>query len=378
MVNEKRLVDSFMNLVKIDSISREEKDVANYLIVKLKDLGLEVSVDQAGNKVKGNTGNVIARLKGDVKGAIPIMFAAHMDTVTPGKNIKPILEKGKIVSEGDTILGGDDKAGIAAILEALCFIKENNISHGDIEILFTICEEIGLHGAKNLDISQLEAQVGFILDSGGQVGEIVTTAPYQNSFEFIVKGKAAHAGAEPEKGINAIQIAGFMLSRMKLGRIDEETTANIGIISGGKATNIIPEKVILNGEVRSRNEDKLEKYTEKLKKISEETAKEFKAKVEIKITREYYGYNLSTNAQAVDIATRAAKDIELKPLLRPSGGGSDVNVFNRKGLPSVDLAIGMEKVHTVDEYILVSNLKNAAEYVLSIINTVALGKNINE
>jgi len=375
MVNEKRLIESFMELVKIDSVSREEKEVADFLVQKLKDLGLEVRVDQAGEKVKSNSGNIIARLRGDKNKATPIMFSAHMDTVVPGKNINPICDGEKIVSDGKTILGADDKAAIAALLEALYIIKEKNISHGDIEIVFTICEEIGLHGAKNLDISSLNARMVFVLDCGGQVGEIINAAPSQNSLKIIIHGKSAHAGSNPEGGINAIQVAGFVLSRMKLGRIDEETTTNIGIISGGKATNIIPDEVILEGEVRSRKEEKLEKYTEQLKKIAEDTAQEFKAKAEVKINREYYCYNLSTDDQVVKIAMKAVKDMGLEPLLHPTGGGSDANVFNKKSFPAVDLAIGMEKVHTLEEYILVKNLKNTAEYVLSIINTVTSGEN---
>jgi tripeptide aminopeptidase len=378
MVNEKRLIESFMELVRMDSISREERNLADFLIEKLENLGLEVIVDQAGEKAGANSGNIIARLNGNTKVATPIMFAAHMDTVVPGKNINPLREGEKIISTGETILGADDKAGIAAILEALHLIRENNILYGDIEILFTICEEVGLCGAKNLDVSQLKAQIGFILDAGGQVGQIIISAPSQNSLDFTIRGKSAHAGTNPEEGINAIQVAGVALSRMKLGRIDEETTANIGIISGGKATNIIPDEVILKGEVRSRNEGKLEKYTKELKKITEDTAQEFKARAEVKINREYHCYNLSPDDQVVKIARKAAKDIGLQSLLRPSGGGSDANVFNKKGFPSVVLAVGMEKVHTIEEYILIKELKNATEYILSIIKTVALGEKLDD
>lgn len=378
MINEKRLIESFMELVRMDSISREEKNIADFLIEKLENLGLEVIVDQAGEKAGANSGNIIAKLNGNTKVATPIMFAAHMDTVVPGKNINPLREGEKIISTGETILGADDKAGIAAILEALHLIRENNILYGDIEILFTICEEVGLCGAKNLDVSQLKAQIGFILDAGGQVGQIIISAPSQNSLDFTIRGKSAHAGTNPEEGINAIQVAGVALSRMKLGRIDEETTANIGIISGGKATNIIPDEVILKGEVRSRNEGKLEKYTKELRKITEDTAQEFKARAEVKINREYHCYNLSPDDQVVKIARKAAKDIGLQSLLRPSGGGSDANVFNKKGLPSVVLAVGMEKVHTIEEYILIKELKNATEYILSIIKTVALGEKLDD
>ena len=375
MVNEKRLIESFMELVKIDSISRKERNLADFLIEKLEDLGLDVIVDQAGEKIKSNSGNIIARLKGNIKKATPIMFSAHMDTVVPGKNISPLCDGEKIVSIGKTILGADNKAAIAALLETLHILKENNIPCGDIEIVFSICEEIGLQGAKNLNISELKSQIGFVLDAGGRVGKIITTAPSQNSLKIIIHGKSAHAGANPEEGINAIQVAGFALSGMNLGRIDEETTANIGVISGGKATNIVPDKVTLKGEVRSRNEEKLEKYTEKLKKITEDTAQKFKAKAEIKVNEEFQCYNLSPDDQAVKIAIKAVKDIGLEPTLCPTGGGSDANVFNKKGLPSVVLAVGMEKAHTLEEYILIKELKNTAECILSIINTIASGEN---
>jgi len=375
MVNEKRLIESFMELVKIDSISRGERNLADFLMEKLEDLGLDVMVDQAGEKAKSNSGNIIARLKGNIKKATPIMFSAHMDTVVPGKNINPLCDGEKIISSGKTILGADDKAAIAALLETLHILKENNILCGDIEIVFSICEEIGLQGAKNLNISELKSQMGWVLDAGSRVGKIITTAPSQNSLEIIIYGKSAHAGANPEEGINAIQVAGFALSGMRLGRIDEETTTNIGVISGGKATNIVPDKVTLKGEVRSRNEEKLKKYTEKLTKITEDTAQEFKAKAEVKVIKEYQCYNLSPDDQVVKIAVKALKDLGLEPTLCPTGGGSDANVFNKKGLPSVVLSVGMEKVHTLEEYILIEDLKNTAECILSIINTVALGEN---
>ena len=378
MINEKRIVECFMELVRIDSVSRDERKLSDVLIEKLEDLGLEVFVDQTGEKIESNTGNVLAKLKGNIKEAIPIMFAAHMDTVVPGKNINPILDGDRIISNGKTILGADDKAGIAALLEALHYIKENNIVCGDIEILFTICEEVGLLGVKNLDTSFIKSKIGFILDAGGPTGQIITAAPSQNSLEFTIYGKSAHAGANPEEGINAIQVAGFALSRMKLGRIDEETTSNIGIISGGRATNIIPDEVILKGESRSRNEEKLEKCTQQLRKAADDSAQEFKTKVDVKIEKKYDCFNLSPDGLVVKIAKKAAEKISLKPLLCSSGGGSDANIFNKMGIPSVVLAIGMEKVHTVEEYILVEELKKSAEYILSIIKTVIKEEDLDD
>ena len=376
MVNEKRLVDSFIELVKIDSISREEIKVTNYLIAKIKEMGLEVTVDKTEKYTNSNSGNIIARLKGNIKNVPTIMFAAHMDTVSPGKNIQPISENGKIFSLENTILGGDDKAGIAIILEAIQLVIENKIPCGDIEVVFTVCEEIGLLGAKNLDISQLKAEMGFILDSGGDPGEIITTAPFHNAIKFTFYGKTAHSGVNPEKGINAIQVAGIALSRMKLGRIDEETTTNIGIISGGKATNIVPDEVILKGEARSRDEKKLEYQTEQLKKICEDTAEEFSTKVYVEIDREYDGYHFSPKSKIIKTALEAGKNIGLPTILKPSGGGSDVNVFNKRGLSTVDLGIGMKEVHTVDEYILTKNMVQATEYLLSLIDTVIVSGEI--
>jgi len=374
MVKQKRLITNFMNLVKIDSVSKEEKEIANHLLKKLEELGLEVFVDKAGENAHSNSGNIIAKYKGNLKNVPTIMFASHMDTVSPGNNIQPVFENGKIYSAGETILGGDDKAGIAIILEALQIIQENNLSCGDIEIVFTICEEIGLLGAKNLDVSQLNAEMAFILDSSGEPGEIITKAPFHNNIEFTFYGKAAHSGANPEKGINAIQIAGIALSRMQLGRIDNETTANIGLISGGSATNIVPDEVIIKGEARSRDEKKLEYQTEQLKRASENTAKEFNAKVCAKINRAYDGYDFSTESRIIQTAIKAGKNIGLNTVLTASGGGSDVNVLNKKGLSSVDLGIGMKQVHTVNEYILSKDMIRSTEYILSLVNVAASGE----
>jgi len=374
MIKENRLVEGFLELVRIDSISREEKELADFLIKKTKTLGFDYELDQAGEKIPSNSGNLIVRVPGSVPGRTPLLFSAHMDTVTPGKKINPINNGEKITSDGKTILGADDKAAIAALWEALQVLKENNLPHGDIEIVFSICEEIGLKGANHLDLSSLKAKMAFVLDAGGTVGKIVHSAPSQNTLEITIYGKSAHAGANPEEGINAIQVAGFALSRMRLGRIDEETTSNIGVISGGRATNIVPDEVNLKGEVRSRNPEKLSRITDEIKRITEDTSREFQARAEVKIREEYYSYQLSPQDKVVNLAIQAAKKIGLEPLLISSGGGSDANVFNRKGLPAVVLSIGVEKAHTLEEYILLKDLKKITEYILSLITEVASGE----
>lgn len=291
-----------------------------------------------------------------------------MDTVTPGNNIHPqIKEDGRIVSDEKTILGADDKAGIAALLEALRFIKENNISHGDIEIIFTVCEEIGLLGSKNLNTSRLKSKMAFILDGVGRAGRIITSAPSQRDFKIVIRGRAAHAGANPENGINAIKIAGDFLSQINLGRIDEETTANIGIISGGKATNIIPDKVVLEGEVRSRNNEKIECYIYKLQETLENLAKKANARTEIEIKKNYNGYNLSSTSSIVKVAIKAAESIGLQPELCSGGGGTDANIFNEKGILSINLAVGMMNVHTIGEWIYIEDLERIKKYIIAIV-----------
>ena len=373
--NNNRLVSEFIELVKIDSISKNEAKIAKLLLKRLRDLGLEVIIDETAKEIGGDTGNIIARLKGDVKRFCPVVFVAHMDTVTPGNNVHPqIKEDGRIVSDGKTILGADDKAGIAALLEALRFIKEINIPHGDIEIVFTVCEEIGLLGSKNLDTSQLKSKMAFILDAIGRTGRIITSAPSCRNFKIVIRGKAAHAGANPENGINAIKIAGDFISQINLGRIDEETTANIGIISGGKVTNIIPDKVVLKGEVRSRDNEKIESYIYKLQETLENLAKKANAITKIEVKKNFNGYKLSSTSTIVKVAIKAAESIGLQPELCSGGGGTDANIFNEKGILSINLAVGMMNAHTTGEWIYIEDLERTKKYIIAIIEN--LSKNL--
>ena len=263
MVNQERMLQEFLGLVQVASPTRKERKIADLLIHKLKKLGLEVTEDDAGQKIAGSSGNVIGYLKGTVPG-VALAFSAHMDCVEPCDGVKPVLKDGIIYSDGSTVLGSDDKAGIAAVLEALAIILENKLEHGDITVIFTPAEEGGLNGSSFANIKSLRADYCYVLDSSGMPGKIVSSAPGQNNLEFVIHGKSAHAGVEPEAGINAILMASKAISLVEQGRIDEETTANIGYISGGGATNIVPEITSVRCEVRSRNEHKLEEYTKKM------------------------------------------------------------------------------------------------------------------
>ncbi len=366
MVDAKRIIEEFLELVNIDSVSGKERLVADLLINKLTALGLEVIEDGAGGKVGSVTGNIIGKLPGNGRGPA-LLLCAHMDTVEPGCGIRPLLEEGVIRSAGDTVLGADDKAGITTILEVLRMIRENQIQHGDLEVVFTIWEEGGLFGAKNLDYHLLQAKNGFVLDSDGAPGTIITRAPSQDRIGAVIKGKAAHAGINPEEGINAIQVASHAISLMRLGRIDHETTSNIGIISGGKATNIIPDSVTVEGETRSLVAAKREALTEHICGTIRESAAKFNARVDIVTETLYTDFHLNEESLPVRLAVKAAGNLGLTAKLEKTGGGSDANIFNSRGIATAVLGIGMKKVHTTEEYISVDDLAGNARYLLEIV-----------
>lgn len=366
MMDIKDIMEYFFQLVRINSPSGQERELAKKLVKDLHDMGFTVYEDDAGKMCGGSTGNIIARLEGSREVA-PVLFAAHMDTVAKTGDIEPVVDDGKIISRGDTILSADDKAGICAIIQGIKEGIREGKRHGDIEIVFTICEEGGLKGSKSLDVSLLKAKEGFALDSSGEVGKIVTRAPAQNKLDIEITGKAAHAGIEPEKGISAIQLGAEAVYKMKLGRIDEETTANIGVIRGGEATNIVTEKLEMQGEVRSLSMEKLKGSTRLILQIIEKTAERHRGKAVCKVTPSYPAYSLDDSSGPVKRAEKAVKNIGLTPLKASSGGGSDANILNGKGIPTVNLGAGFYNAHSADEYISVQDLVNLCRLVKALL-----------
>ena len=372
---EKSIIDYFISLVQIDSESKQEKDIALKLEKDLTALGAEVKFDQANEKTAGNIGNLYAYLPGKVDKE-PILFCSHLDTVKPGIGVKPQILEDRITSDGTTILGSDDKSGIAQIICAIRDIKESNIIHAPIEILFTISEEIGLVGSKNLDYSLIKSKFGFALDSR-DVGSLTIGAPSENDLKILVHGKEAHAGVEPEKGLNAIMIAAKAIRELPLGRIDEETTCNIGKIAGGKATNIIPNYVEIEAEVRSHSEEKLQKVTQQICSIFKETASKYQvenfedkiiyAKAEISIKKGYQSFRLKEDDEIINLVYGVNKNLDLSCSTTIGGGGSDANNFNQHGIKMAIVGTGMTNVHTVDEFILISDLEKGAQWVKEII-----------
>ena len=370
MINQERLLERFLKYVQIDSPTKFEREFADYLQKEMTEMGLSVSMDNAGEKVGSNSGNLVAKLKGNTQSQ-PILFSAHMDTVSPGIGIKPKIVDGVIYSDGTTILGGDDKAGIAAILEAVETVIEKNIPHGDIEINFSIFEEGGLHGAKNLDYSNLDSKVAFVLDSGGEPGQIIIQGPAQNKIGATFIGKEAHAGVAPENGISAIQIAAEAISKMNLLRIDSETTANIGYIAGGEVTNIVTKSVEIKAEARSLDDDKLQKQTDHMVKCCEDAAEKFGGSVEMNVENAYGAFKVDEDHEIVSKVKLACENIGLKPYTAASGGGSDTNIFNANGITAVNLGIGEKKPHTLEEHLHIKDLENASRLTLEIIKVYA-------
>jgi tripeptide aminopeptidase len=374
-INRERLKQYLLDLVQIDSHSREEGLVAARVRADLEALGIDVTVDGAGEAVGGDTGNVIAKVKGTADGAPAIFLAAHMDTVVPGKGVKPVIDGDIIRTDGTTVLGGDDKSGVAIIVECLRTLKEQNIPHSDIDAVFTICEEVGLLGAKHLDMEQLRSSYGLVLDSD-DIGYLFTRAPSSDHMEFVVYGLEAHAGVCPEDGISAIKVAAEALAVMKLGRIDHETTANIGVIEGGAATNIIPNKVVLRGEARSHSEEKLNAQTDHMRQVLREAAARHSvvvggetvtARVEEHVVREYDSMNVPDDSRIVQLVMRAATNLNHQVQTLATGGGCDANVFNKRGLEVANLGTGMQAIHTVKEWLDVQDLYKSADVVLEIL-----------
>ncbi|HEY1236556.1 MAG TPA: M20/M25/M40 family metallo-hydrolase [Candidatus Binatia bacterium] len=375
MINHERLKNFLIELIQIDSLSRKELNVALRLKREMEELGATVMIDDAGDKVGGNVGNVIAYFPGERPAAEPLLLSAHMDTVVPGEGIAPILEGDILRTDGSTVLGGDDKSGVAIICEVMRVIKENRLPCGAIDVVFTICEEAGLIGAKCLDVGQLHARTGLVLDSDS-VGYLFTKGPAKTRMEFHVYGFEAHAGACPERGINAIKVAAEGMAKMHLGRIDHETTANIGVIEGGMASNIVPNQVVLHGEARSHSPEKLERQTEHMKHCLEEAAarytveldgKRYTARIEAKIEHDYDRMDVPETAPIVKLVHAAAKNLNLEVKTDAYGGGCDANVLNQKGLVVANVGTGMREIHTVHEWLDLKDLYLAAEVVLEIV-----------
>jgi tripeptide aminopeptidase len=373
MINKERLTDTFRFLVEIDSVSKEEGAVASEIRKILESIGAETLVDTAGIKIGSDTGNLIAKFKGNTQ-VPPLLLNAHMDTVEPGKGITVIFKDGIFTSDGTTILGADDKSAIAILIETLMVLHENDLSFGPIELVLTICEEIGLQGAKHLDFSLITAKYGYALDAT-DTGGIVTRAPAANRLEFKIHGKDAHAGAAPEKGINAIFLASQAIAGLEVGRIDQETTCNIGMIEGGDAINIVPKLVTVKGEVRSHDEEKLMNITNQFISAFKAVVENYHTssddgglpRLEFQVDKDFSSTSVPEDHPVVTLAREAAENLGRKMKSKATGGGADANIFFEKGIITGVLGTGMRDMHTVRESVRLDDMVRTVELLLEII-----------
>jgi len=375
VISKTRLKEALLDLIQIDSHSRKERKIALHLKGILEELGAVVTLDDAGREVDGDVGNLIAHFNGTVPDVEPLLLSAHMDTVEPGEGVVPVVEGDVIRSDGRTVLGGDDKSGIAIILEVLRSVTEDAVPCGAIDVVLTICEEVGLLGAKFLDLSQVRARTGLVLDSDS-IGFLITKAPAANRIEIDVHGLEAHAGICPERGISALEVTAKGIAAMTLGRVDEETTANLGLVSGGTAVNIIPNRIHLTGEVRSHDEAKLERQTHHMLQCLNEAASPYsvevngtlrKARIEADVRRDYERMDLPEATPIVRRIHAAAQHLNLNLNIVAKGGGCDANIFNERGLTVANLASGMRDIHTVHEWLDLNDLVTAARIIQEVV-----------
>ncbi|HMI99323.1 MAG TPA: M20/M25/M40 family metallo-hydrolase [Gaiellaceae bacterium] len=362
------VVSLFTELAALPSPPGDERVVADRVAAYVRDLGLDVAEDDAGAKIGSNAGNLYTRIGPTDETGTPLFFCAHLDTVPPEGPIEPVLTDGVIRNAAGTILGADDKAAVAVMLEAVRRLLAENRPHAGIELLFTPKEETGLHGAAAFDQERLHARVGYVYDQAAPIGEVVLGAPYAHSMEVRFHGRAAHSGMYPEEGRSAIAAASKAIADFKLGRIDEDSTANVGIINGGTAGNIIPEWCTFLAEARSHDQQKLADLVREMLEAITFAAGLEDCQVETEVHKSYSGYRFKRDDFVVRLARVALERTGFEPAFTLSGGAADANVFNDRGLQCVNLANGMAEIHTPDEHIAISDLERMVDVTLALVD----------
>ena len=361
-------LDLFLELAAISSPSRRERAVTDVCIAYLRDLGLDPQEDPPP-KPGDQAGNVICRIPATPgETGTPILLCAHVDTVEPTAAIEPVVADGYVTNRLETILGGDNKAAVAALLEAVRQIVAEGRPHAGIELILSVQEETGLQGVKALDCSQLQARLGYVYDHAAPIGGLVTTCPSQYSIDATFIGRAAHAGIAPEAGRNAIAAAANALAELRFGRLDEDTTANVGTISGGVVRNIVAERCEVRLEVRSRTQERALKECQLMLDALAHAANAAECRLETTTTREYLAYKLRRTDPVVQLAWSALESRGFTPSLLATGGGADAHLFNERGIPCLNIANGMELIHTSDERISVADVEAMVGVTLALVD----------
>lgn len=370
-VNRERLLSNFISFAKIPSPSLKEGKISSFICGKFRPYAKEIFSDSAGEIIGGETGNLIIKIPGN-NSKPPFMLSAHLDTVAVKSKIRPLIRGNAVYSDGTTILGADCKAGIAVILEAVETFKKSKKNHPPLEIVLTVSEENALMGAKNLDFSEIKSKRGLIFDNEQDFENIIIKAPAAKGIEIKAVGKASHSGVAPEQGISAIKAAALALNKMNLGRIDFETTANIGFIRGGEGINIVPSLALMQGEIRSLSEKKIEKTENSFRAALRKARKEFPGKLkpdfEFRTESKFPALKINPSDSVVKLIKNSMKDMGHKPKLSISGGGTDANIFCGKKIITPILATGMRDVHTNGEYLDLETFFNCADLTLKILS----------
>lgn len=373
-IDKASVFKTFSELVNIDSLSFQEKLAATYVKNKLKQFNIKAEEDDVGEILKNESerkelvsGNLYAYVPGTIKGK-PIIISSHLDTVSPGLNKKAILgEDGIIRSDGTTVLGADDEAAVAAILELIKVLKSQNIPHRDLELVFSVGEEAYDRGIREFNFKKLKGNEVYVVDMGGKVGRAAVAAPTLISFQVHIIGRAAHAGSEPEKGIHSIKIASEAISVLRLGKLDEESTRNIGIFQSGSGTNIIPEEAVIKGEVRSRSHQKALDFLEETKQVFERAANKYGATVDFSSQIRLVAYQTPLNAPVVERFKRAANALKLPVEFLKTFGGSDNNYYSANGISGIVISRGGEEAHSTRESIRLDDIALTTELLLKLV-----------
>jgi len=365
-INQTKLVNLFLELIKIDGVSLNERAIADHIIKKLHAWKLPVEEDDTAAKINGNCGNLIVRVPG-IDDEHPLLIMAHLDTVTSTAQLKPIIKDGTISSSGDTILGADDRSGVAVILYVLESILSDKQKHRSLEIVFSVAEELGMFGATHLNMEKLRASEGYVLDCSREVGCYVASTVTAIDFKVDFYGRAAHSGVAPEKGINAISMAAEILNNFPVGRLDQQTVANIGTIQGGVATNVVPDKVTITGEFRSFDDEKIKNIQQKLEQNFLAVTQKYNGRIEPSFTIGFKGFKLGSEQPVVKVLETKLSQmgIQVQPL--DYYGGSDANVINARGITVANLGMSVKNPHAHSEQIAINDLVSAAELVMRLI-----------
>lgn len=367
------IVREFVELVKIPVHSRDERLIADSLKIKLLELGLEVYEDDVGQKIGGNAGNIIAVLRGQT--ALPaVIFSAHMDRVANNGCIQPQIDErqGIITSDGQSILAADNVAGLSVILAALRHIKGSGQVHGDIEVVLSACEEDGVLGSKYLDYSRLQSKIALVFDISGRVGRIVNRAPSKCKLSYTIHGKSAHAGNEPEKGINAIKAAAALINSLPDGRISPCTTANIATIhAGGTTTNTVCDRVEILAEVRSNETVEFDELLDTFRSASKLIEREFGVTVDYAEDIFYRSFYVKEDELLIELLKKSMLSEGVSAAITSGGGGMDGNRFNAQGIKSVGVAPGYEKNHTPNERVHIADLEKCTAIAVKFVELLA-------